>query len=370
MRFPGIAGVSALPICVVLTGLATEPNVMLAQTAEQQNRLEQILREEGEAVLQLADLAAAGKRVPSDFRVQWQHVFLKAQKGTFIPFTLTVDTRNLARPSVLVYVRAVRRDLASSGESRAPPRSTGRASQGEDVAPADAVFPVEFRPEDGQPARIHRGLSLPSGVYDFYVVVRERVDPGDRRAPWAAVLTERVDVPDLWQEGLTTSSVILADRIAVLTSPLAGDELAERPFVIGQHEVTPAANRTFRRDEELIVVFLIYNPFVTTDGRFDVQVEYHFFRRGRSEGDGREPGVPGQPPAREGEHYFNHTDPQRFTPVTLGAGFDPGAGQPVLAGQGVPLRDFERGEYRLAIRVTDRLAGRSVLRDVEFTVGP
>jgi len=40
-----------------------------------------------------------------------------------------------------------------------------------------------------------------------------------------------------------------------------------------------------------------------------------------------------------------------------------------MAGQGVPLAGFPAGEYRLAIRITDLLAGTSIVRDVQFTVG-
>lgn len=41
-----------------------------------------------------------------------------------------------------------------------------------------------------------------------------------------------------------------------------------------------------------------------------------------------------------------------------------------MAGQGVPLAAFLEGEYRLAIRVTDKLSGRSITRDIRFTVVP
>ena len=75
------------------------------------------------------------------------------------------------------------------------------------------------------------------------------------------------------------------------------------------------------------------------------------------------------PPERAGEAYFNHTDPQRFTPALMGAGFDPGRGEPVMAGQVVPPTGFQEGEYRLAVQVTDQLSGQSVSRDVFFTVG-
>ena len=177
-----------------------------------------------------------------------------------------------------------------------------------------------------------------------------------------------LSVPDFWGAELTTSSVILADRLTVLSTPVTADELVERPYVIGQNEITPARDQTFRRDEELVVVFLVYNPTVTADKHFDLQVEYHFFRRGlqgKAEGSAADGA---HPPEREGERYFNHTDPQRFNPGIMGTQFDPAAGHPVLAGQGIPLAGFENGEYRLAIRVTDLLSGRVVMRDVNFTV--
>jgi hypothetical protein len=52
----------------------------------------------------------------------------------------------------------------------------------------------------------------------------------------------------------------------------------------------------------------------------------------------------------------------------MGAQFDP-AGHPIMAGQGVPLAGFQEGDYRLMIKVTDLLAGKTLTRDVTFTVG-
>jgi hypothetical protein len=40
-----------------------------------------------------------------------------------------------------------------------------------------------------------------------------------------------------------------------------------------------------------------------------------------------------------------------------------------MAGQAVPLAGFQQGHYRLAIRVTDLISGKSITRDVHFTVG-
>jgi hypothetical protein len=53
----------------------------------------------------------------------------------------------------------------------------------------------------------------------------------------------------------------------------------------------------------------------------------------------------------------------------MGAQFDPAAGTPVLAGQGILLSGFEPGDYRLGITVTDLLSRRTLSRDVAFSVG-
>jgi len=373
----GWGSIRVRPVCLLIVSLAAA-GVVHGQQA-QETAAEQTQRLEGEAILSLANAALEGKPVPADFQLQWQNEFLKAQQGTFIPFTLTIDASRLTRPAVLVYVRAVRRDRAAVPPRRERPRTVAGRPPRERLEPpqepaaeefpVDAIFPAELQLEPGQRARVSRGFSLSPGSYDVFVVVRERFAPGNGPlVPKAAVVTRQLNVPDFVGSGLTTSSIILADRLETLSRSIEPDELPERPYVIGRNEVTPAVDRTFRRNEELIVVFLIYNPFVTSEKKFDLQVEYHFFRRGIGPADpGRIPGT--EPPAQEGERYFNHTDPQRFNPAILGSQFDPGSGHPVMAGQGVPMSAFDPGEYRLAIRITDLLAEKSIMRDVHFTVG-
>ena len=359
------AGAAALAGCALLA-LAAAPQNLTRTSREARDRALEDQRLEGQAVLELADAAMAGKAVPADLQIRWHNDFLKAQQGTFVPFTLTLQA---SKPiaAALVYVRAVPRakDAAPGGN----PVRVSRKGAEESGYPVDAIFPVEFEP--APEARVTRGFAVAPGDYDVYVVIRERPASGTprRQRPRAAVLAQALTVPDFWGTELTTSSVILADRLNVLSEPIGADELAERPYVIGQNDITPAADGLFGRDEELVVVFLVYNPTVSSDRKFDLQVEYHFFKRIGPGGKAGAGAVAPHPPSREGERYFNHTDPQRFNPATMGAQFDPGAGQPVLAGQGVPLAGFEPGEYRLAIKVTDLLSGKIVMRDVNFTVG-
>ena len=75
-------------------------------------------------------------------------------------------------------------------------------------------------------------------------------------------------------------------------------------------------------------MFLIYNPAVSADKNFDIEVEYHFFRKNRAgEADlGRCGGRAGSP-ALAGERYVTRTKPQRFNAVILmGRHFDPAPG--------------------------------------------
>jgi hypothetical protein len=319
-----------------------------------QDRMDEARRKEGEALVNLADAAMSG-RAASDFAIGWSNDFFKAQAGTFVPFTLTLDATKLTAASALMYVRAARRNA---------PAASGR---GVSVRyPFDIIFPVDLSGTAGQPLRITRGFAVPPGDYDVYVALRERAaNPLDSAARLkAAVLKQPLSVPDFWTDELTTSTIMLADRIEPVPESSAPDDVLERPYVIGPNEIHRTLEATFRRDRELIVVFLIYNPAVTPEKNFDIQVDYQFFRKVSGEpADGT-----ANPQARRGEQYVSRTDSQRFTPPLMGVRFDPSAGQPLLAGQGILLSSFQEGEYRLGITVTDLMSRKSLSRDVTFTV--
>jgi hypothetical protein len=363
--FPAVA-LAALFLLVGYHGTAAAQSD--GNRAAQDRTTEEAQRVEGTAILELADAALAGKPVPTDFSLRWHPDFLKAQQGTFVPFVLTVDGPSLPKTPALLYVRAVAKSLA--GQQR-----NVRGKKPDEAAdpqyPVDIIFPVDVQAEKGRPARIIRGFSAPPGDYDVCLVLRERPSATASRhsAAKAGTLTQSLTVPEFWTGELTLSSVILADRLTLLSEAPAPDQLLERPYVIGLNDVEPAADSRFGKDEELICVFLVYNPRIAPDKTFDVEVEYHFYRRtGRA--DKNERAAPGEhPPERAGETYVNHTRPQRFNAATMGTGFNPAAGQPIMAGQGVPLAGFQEGDYRLMIKVTDLFAGKILTRDVNFTVG-
>jgi hypothetical protein len=97
---------------------------------------------------------------------------------------------------------------------------------------------------------------------------------------------------------------------------------------------------------------LVYNPQIDSAKKPDVTVEYSFYLK-----------------AAGGEKFFNRTSPQSLNAKTLPEQFDLAAGHQLQTGQAVRLASFPEGEYRLEIKVTDKIASKSLTRDVNFTVG-
>ena len=133
------------------------------------------------------------------------------------------------------------------------------------------------------------------------------------------------------------------------------DQQSERPYAFGQQEVIVSPDHKFKKDQELIVLFQIYNPTLT-DKKFNIEATYTFYQQ-----------------APDGEKKFNSTEPQAFTPESMGASFDPAtAEQSIQAGQGIPLKSFPEGNFRLEIKVVDKLANpaKTLTQNVNFTVTP
>ena len=135
-----------------------------------------------------------------------------------------------------------------------------------------------------QPVRIARGFSLPAGEYELTVVVREREREDDRgRRRLAAVLRRPLSVPDYLHRGaLDQHDHAGRSPDGAAPSPRRRPRSANGPMSSATREIEPAADTVLRPSEELIVVFLVYNPAVTTDKHFDLEVEYHFFRKSRA----------------------------------------------------------------------------------------
>jgi hypothetical protein len=209
----------------------------------------------------------------------------------------------------------------------------------------------------GDPITFSRAFTSGSGEYDVFIALRDSAgqpseeDPPADAAATLMMLKEEVTVPDLWTAGLTTSSIIVADVVEPLAQPLTPDQHVLDPYTLGTTRIVPKNDRSFGKQQELSLVFLVYNPSLGSDQKPDVTIEYNFHTQ-----------------AAGAEEFFNKTNPQQFNAQTLPPGFDMALGHQIVAGQAVPLTLFPAGDYRLEIKVTDNASGASVTQNVGFTV--
>jgi hypothetical protein len=289
---------------------------------------------------------APSQAAPAEIALTWQANFLKAQQGMiFVPFTVSLEPGKMAS-SVAAYLR-----VAPKGATGLPAAAAGEKAA---AYPFEDVYFTELRPAGpGLPVRLTRAFAAAPGTYDVYVALRERPSGSTSAdAPVkVALLKQEVTVPNYHGEELQTSSVLVADKIEPLSAPVSPEAMKERPYVLGDSEVTPAVDMKFKKTEELQLVFQIYGAKLGGDKKPDVSIDYVFFQKEAA-----------------GEKMFNRTPTQTLSDKTLPPNFDPEMGHQLMTGQGVPLQSFPEGDYRLEIKITDNKAQKSVTRDVLFTV--
>jgi hypothetical protein len=343
---------------VVSVGIAAAlaASVTLGAQKKDEKKQSDDQKKEIASVVKLTDDAAAGQAAPNDLGLSWvREDFLKAQGNKqYAPFTVSVDPSKVAGGNVVFYWRVV-----SKNAPPPPPPPDPKDKKNDDKnknqvkRPEFAYEDVAFLPVGASgPMKISRSFTVPSGPYDVFVTVKEPTATTKNPPPAkASVIKQSVTVPDFWNNELATSSVIVASRIDPLPAPLTPQQQMERPYALGGIEIVPVSDLKMPKKAELQTFMIIYNPKIDAMNKPDVTVEYNFYQK-----------------AAGAEKFFNKTTPQSLNAQTLPPQFDVTAGHQLQAGQGVPLTSFPEGEYRLEIKVTDKLANKSLTRDINFSV--
>jgi hypothetical protein len=345
-------GLWIVAMLMVSVGIFAQKKDEKKQTDEQ--------KKEVQALVKLVDDVAAGQAASNDLGAAWSHEdYLKAQGNKeYAPFAVTVDPTKTTAGTLSFYWRVVSKNAAPPAAAAADSKDKkdDKKDDKKNAAkrPEFAYEDVSYVPTAGQaaPMRIQRSFTVPAGDYDVYVAVKEPTSQAKNApAPKASVIKQTVSVPDFWNNELTTRSVIVAQRIDPLPAPLTPQQQIERPYALGGIEIVPVNDLKMSKKVELQTFMIIYNPKTDSMNKPDVLVEYNFYAK-----------------AAGAEKFFNKTTPQSLNAQTLPPQFDVLAGHQLQAGQGVPLASFPEGDYRLEIKVTDKIANKSLTRDVNFTV--
>ena len=345
---------------LVVVGCAS--SLALFAQSKDDKKKDEAQKREIQSIVKSVDDLTAGQPAANDLSMTWlREDVLKAQGNkAYVPFTVQIDPSKVSGGTVAFYWRVVSKsaaapvpaDTGKKDDKKDKDKDKGKKS---DYAYEDIAFvPVTA----GQTSmKISRSFTVPAGNYDVFLIAKE---PTPEKAPKNAApakisaLKQTVNVPDFWNNELATSSVIVAQRIDPLPAPLTPQQQADRPYALGMMEILPTFETKFTKKAELSTFMLIYNPKVDSANKPDVSVEYNFYQK-----------LAGQP-----EKFFNKTNPQNLNAQTLPPNFDFAAGHQLQSGQAVPLASFPEGDYRLEIKITDKIANKSLTREINFTVLP
>ena len=328
--------------------------------------------EEIRALLTIADEAATGKAT-SSLALQWeqQHFIKSFEDKTYVPFTVSVDPAAFsAATPVGLYLRVAKRGelppttaaVAAKDADKKKKKDKKDEQKGTQV---DARYQYPFEdvyffdlpaPVAGQRTLLRRAFAVSPGDYDVYVAVKEKSPAAAGAAapaasPKVGVIKQELTVPSLGTE-LTTSSVILAEKVDMLQQAIPSDRQSENPYTFGTMKLTPSLTGKFVKAQDLNVIFWIYGAGVdAATKKPNVEVEYHFHQK-----------------TADGEKFFNKTEPTVMNAETLPPQFDLAAGHQLPGSLSVPLSSFPEGDYRLEVKLTDKTSGKTVTRDAAFNV--
>jgi hypothetical protein len=355
---------AALLVVLLLPALIFAQNKNGKVDKKQQEKEQQAKRAQYLAMAKIVDGAMA--QPPAQSGVKWANDFsLKAQENkTYVPFTITVDPGTLNAGPTVLYVRVVEKGATApatpGGDDKEKKDDKSAQATPAAMPPFEDLHTVQLKAGgSGEPMSLSRAFAVPTGEYDVYVALAEQTGQPSKDKPAigrTAILKHTVTVPDYWGSELTTTPIMIAQKVDQLSAPLSQDQQLERPYVLGNMEILPAPDHVLSKKEELSLLFLIYNVQVNEAGKPDLDVDYRFYQK-----------------TGDTEKFFNRTQPQQFNEKTLPPQFDVRAGHQVVGGQTIPLgppANFPEGDYRLEIKINDKLANKTITRDVTFTVTP
>ena len=201
----------------------------------------------------------------------------------------------------------------------------------EDPVTTDATV-EELAQAKERKSAYQKAIALAPGTYKVSVIVR------DIKSGATGIRNLGFTVPKYDPAKLSASTMILAAKLEA-----AGDRVADSSmFMIGQNKVIPNVSGIYHRGSDVGIYMQVYNAGVDqTTLRPSVDVEYALIK------DGKEI-------AKQSEDWRGLSD----------------AGQRLTLARLMPTSGLAPGDYKIEIRIKDRVTGQMLKEDEPFTIVP
>jgi len=271
-----------------------------------------------------------------------------------LPFTVRADFYRISDTSVVtsLTVQVENGDLAfenKGGIYAATMNVTGtlfqlsgrNAGRFEDVMATPRYSDENIALGQQQKSVYQKNVLLPPGNYRIDVIARD-VTSGK-----TGIVKQSFVVPRFTEQKLSTSSVVLAQRIDQITN-----RVAQGQFVIGRFKVVPNVASSYRVQNAIPVFVQIYDTQLDQSTlKPTVDIDWVILQNGKEVKKASD-----QYPAAE-------TSGQRTTIFDL-------AGSQLVVARALSTEGLPAGAYTLQVRVTDRVAQKTITPTTEFTIVP
>ncbi len=259
----------------------------------------------------IRDFIATGNEIKG-IALEWAPIYTRAMGGsTYVSLLVQVDPGTIDRKKL--------KETTFFGRLK---------GDGEEVQ--DFLTTVRVEKEKADKLVMVFGFPAKPGRSVLYLGAEDK----DKENP--TLLKADLDVKDFWKGELDTSSLILSSEVVSKPKEEAAGEFS--PYVTSDYRATPRWGSVFRANEDLSVLFHIYNAALQ-NGEVDLIVDYFII---------------------SAEVGF------RLNPQTIRAKVE--ENQAVAGGTQVPLSPLKPGKYTFKIKITDKIANKTIDRTTEFAV--
>jgi hypothetical protein len=374
-RFRVLSVVSALVISLVAGATA------FGQDKKGAPKIDKALQAEIAAAVKIVDDVVKGQAAPSDYRFSFTSHSMKSRDvKTYVPFLLSFDKGQVLPTPAAYYVRVVSKEHLEKAQkaiaehdaavqkaamaAKLEPDNAELAAAEEKIraeAPTAEYAFEDFKTINFPNQKPDSSFTLPSamsvapGDYDAYILIKEsQATLKNKKLPAkAGLLKVALKVPDYTKPDLGTSSIILTRMTQQLKASPTEADLVRNPYIFGSIAVIPSLDFKFSKNDELTILFYIYNAGLDPAGTRDLSVDYNFYQK-----------------TGDSEKFFNKTPALELNVKTLPSTFDVKIGHQVNGGQALPLASFPEGEYRVEIKIVDKVTSKTKVENVRFTVTP